>query len=382
MKTVGHALPVADKQVVSARMTTGTISVEIENALVAPQALFDFAQRKNPRRSFLFVSKVLGRHIPVRPSQMRETFDLLASQIPADLPRPVVVIGMAETAVGLGAAVHQAYAGADQDVVFLSTTRQQIESPVMCTFEEEHSHASTHYLYQPTDQRTRGLVENAKSLVLVDDEMSTGNTFVNLVRAIQPVMPALKRIVLATLTDWSDGAAVQRLGPLASSVALLHGRYTWTPNDGAAAMQLPERASASCSPHQMTLDNDWGRAGIINHTPHLRGATTAKPGENILVLGTGEYVWQPFLLAEELERQGANVRFSAVTQSPIALGLSISSAHSCVDNYGRGTPNYVYNVNTLSYDRIILCAETPAHTIDPALVAALEPLIITPGSSN
>lgn len=33
--------------------------------------LLDFAQRINPKRAFLFVSKVLGRHIPVAPSTMR-----------------------------------------------------------------------------------------------------------------------------------------------------------------------------------------------------------------------------------------------------------------------------------------------------------------------
>ena len=36
--------------------------------------LLGFAQRINPKRAFLFVSKVLGRHIPVAPSIMRGAF--------------------------------------------------------------------------------------------------------------------------------------------------------------------------------------------------------------------------------------------------------------------------------------------------------------------
>ena len=70
--------------------------------------LLGFAQRINPKRAFLFVSKVLGRHIPVAPSTMRNAFTDLTNLVPNDLPEPILVIGMAETAVGLSAGVHQA----------------------------------------------------------------------------------------------------------------------------------------------------------------------------------------------------------------------------------------------------------------------------------
>lgn len=43
--------------------------------------LLGFAERINPKRAFLFVSKVLGRHIPVAPSTMRRAFSDLASLI-------------------------------------------------------------------------------------------------------------------------------------------------------------------------------------------------------------------------------------------------------------------------------------------------------------
>ena len=85
-----------------ARLTTGTISVEIDRASFPPEDLFGFAERCNPKRSFLFVSKVLGRHIPVRPSAMNAAYDDLAAQIPDDLPGPILFTGMAETAIGMG----------------------------------------------------------------------------------------------------------------------------------------------------------------------------------------------------------------------------------------------------------------------------------------
>ncbi len=51
------------------------------------------------------------------------------------------------------------------------------------------------------------------------------------------------------------------------------------------------------------------------------------PGENILVLGTGEFVWEPFLLAERLEAAGAQVVFSSTTRSPISTELCYPVRH-------------------------------------------------------
>jgi hypothetical protein len=49
-------------------LTRGTLHVKVDKTSLPPQQLFDFAERRNPKRAFLFVSKVLGRHIPVKPS--------------------------------------------------------------------------------------------------------------------------------------------------------------------------------------------------------------------------------------------------------------------------------------------------------------------------
>ncbi|WP_228292465.1 TRSP domain-containing protein [Candidatus Thiothrix anitrata] len=70
-------------------------------------------------------------------------------------------------------------------------------------------------------------------------------------------------------------------------------------------------------------------------------------------LGTGEFVWPPFLLAEYLEQQGATVHFSATTRSPIALGHSIQHRYCFHDNYGQGIPTSsttsCLNITTASY---------------------------------
>lgn len=82
-------------------LSCGKVEVTCENAGHRLADLFDIAERRNPKRAFLFVSKVLGRHIPVSPRVMRQVYKQLASQLLGKLSGPAVFIGMAETAVGL-----------------------------------------------------------------------------------------------------------------------------------------------------------------------------------------------------------------------------------------------------------------------------------------
>ena len=51
--------------------------------------------------------------------------------------------------------------------------------------------------------------------------------------------------------------------------------------------------------------------------------------------------------------------------------MAISNALSFSDNYGLGIPNFAYNIHPEHYDRIIVCVETPADSLDPALCQSL-----------
>ncbi|RML91106.1 hypothetical protein ALQ88_04379, partial [Pseudomonas savastanoi] len=75
-----------------ADLLRGRLDVSVDSSTIAPDSLFGFAERRNPKRAFLFVSRVLGRHIPARPGVMLKSFQDLAHKIPADLPGPVLVI--------------------------------------------------------------------------------------------------------------------------------------------------------------------------------------------------------------------------------------------------------------------------------------------------
>ena len=333
------------------------------------QDLLGFAERINPKRAFLFVSKVLGRHIPVSPHIMRHAFTDLAKLVPDDLPEPVLVIGMAETAVGLGAGAHQVLQQRYPEAIYVTTTRHPVHgAPLLARFLEEHSHAQDQLLYGSPDAELQQQILNSKSIVLVDDEASTGKTFVNLIHALQQAgLNQISHVVTATLADWSSGIHIADLN--CQSVALMTGKWQWRDAEHPIQINMPKVDTVAFGAFATLAEPTWGRLPIQDSGAHIRLAV--QPDERILVLGSGEYVWSSFLLAEYLQQQGADVKFSAITRSPIAVGHAIQSALAFADNYGLGIQNFVYNINPQHYDRVLITVETATHSVAKSLLEAL-----------
>ena len=364
----------------SVQLMRGRLDVTVDASQIDPGSLFGFAERRNPKRAFLFVSKVLGRHIPVRPSIMNASFHSLAAQIPEDLPGPVLVIGMAETAVGLGAGVHRAFSATRPDTVYMVSTRHPTGNELFARFEEEHSHASAHLIHLPVDPDVREMMLNARSLVLVDDEASTGKTFINLHRALVDAgLTQVERVVTCVLTDWSGDAVRKTIGDSAHQVSLLQGSYTFHEDAEAPLPEMPAVGTIEPGEWPLTAESDWGRHGIRVVEDTLALDLNVKAGERVLVVGTSEFVWRPFLLAERLERAGADVHFSSTSRSPIALGHAIGHALSFADNYGLGIPNFLYNVSPGQFDRVLICSETPVQAVSASLIESLNAEVIVDG---
>ena len=362
--------------------------------------LLGFAQRINPKRAFLFVSKVLGRHIPVAPSTMRSAFTDLANLVPEGLPEPILVIGMAETAVGLSAGVHQALQTRYPKALLLNSTRhaQHDENSIdalLTTFSEDHSHASQHLIYQSVDTVTQEQLLASKTLIMVDDEASTGNTCVNVVTALRNAgLSQLEQVHLTTLVDWSLGQAdsddtiAKRLPNIDfHRHHLLSGAWKWTDAPNPEPITMPSVDTTAAGNQALGNTGNWGRFPTLSstdgfasylasfqtaftHFSNQKDFNEALLPERILVLGSNEFVWLPFLLAEWLEKNTRldsthhKVNFSALTRSPIALGGAITTMLSFGDNYGLGMTNFAYNVDPNEWDLIVLCVETATDSVD------------------
>ena len=384
--------------------------------------LLGFAQRINPKRAFLFVSKVLGRHIPVAPGTMRHAFTDLANLVPDDLPEPILVIGMAETAVGLSAGVHQALQTRYPNALLLNSTRHAQHDGnhdknshfLLTTFSEDHSHASQHLIYQSADTVTQAQLLASKTLIMVDDEASTGNTCVNVVTALRNAgLDQLEQVHLTTLVDWSlnqnqshanaDDTIATRLSNIEfHRHHLLSGAWTWTDAPNPEPITMPSVDTTEAGRHTLGDTGNWGRFPTLDSTDgfafyltkfqaafnlfNQRAQFEKEQFDNeqlpkrILVLGSNEFVWLPFLLAEWLETQtqNATVKFSALTRSPIALGGAITTMLSFSDNYGLGMTNFAYNVEPSDWDLIVLCVETSADSVDEMWKDLDNVLVVSP----
>lgn len=344
--------------------------------------LCGFAARVNRRRGFLIISRVLGRHLPAKPTQVRATSDALARLVPADLPGPVLFVGMAETAITLGQAVHATWCdqAGRNDAIYLHSTRQQIGLDPMIRFCEPHSHASAHLLYAPDPALLPGGLSGVRSLVLVDDEVTTGRTFVNLASRLAPLLPNLERTEIAVLTDWSGGTYLSELPVRVGSHALLRGRITWE-DRGCATDELAAAGSNDFGTlHQRLNLGRLGCSGLSIDFDDLSKRVSTGDKKSLHVIGTGELHYPAFLLGERLERQGHDVVIQATTRSPARIGEEIKTIDVLADNYGSGVPTFLYNTCETAARRRVVCHETAAGTLDPALLSTAGALSIDFGA--
>ena len=370
-------------------LDAGVLTLETDRR---QEDLFRIAERINPRRAFLFVSTVLGRHIPVDPLVHRKALQALSRAVSDHLGSgPVLVMGFAETAIGLGAGVHDCLVDLHscRQIGFLPTTRfAQNEDSKWFEIQEAHSHAVDHIILRPAP----GVLPEGEraTLVLVDDETTSGATFAALAKGLKREGMVFDHVVLATLTDWSDGramSAVEQVFPEAqvNTVSLQQGRWQWSPGASAARKSLPgplrpERApwSPGCSdPFATPRFGYEGRNGHADGEALLaellrNGLEPVGIQDRVLLIGAGENVWAPMLVAEALSVRRIFTRFITTTRSPIEPGDVIRQKVVFPDHYGGGFEMYMHNVVAAEWNRILLFNETGQEGIPNALSQALD----------
>ncbi|WP_236335900.1 phosphoribosyltransferase family protein [Paenibacillus auburnensis] len=400
------------------------------------------AARINKKRSFLFVSKVLGKHIPVNPytpllsgaalglllyremggeagsDTMDELLDqavhglihslyaeeayrkLLAARL--TLPRPVVFIGFAETATALGHSMYNMFAGGAS---YIHTTREDIpEMESVVSFEEEHSHAVDHLCYA----LNAGLLSGEEPVILVDDEITTGNTAINTIRDIQSKFPR-REYVVASLLDWRSDANIQayrdleqELGIKIRALSLLQGTIDVKGVPLLEADGRKGRVDADTGVPVVTtyvrdrlerlMVSSTDSCGEINRSPYLKlsgrfGLESAdnvaidqevarvveqlrnlREGSRTLVMGVGEFMYLPMRIAAEM---GEGVSYQSSTRSPIhperRPDYGVHNAYAYPSAGDPAITNYIYNVDHGQYDDIfiLLEREVPAQRIKP-----------------
>lgn len=365
--------------------------------------LVGLAVRRNPRRAQLLVSSVLGKHVPTDPRLVTDAGLRLGAKARAAATGESVVLGYAETATALGHLVADAI-GAP----YLHSTRRVVDGiESVADFYEEHSHATAHRLL-PADP---AFLARADTLVLVDDEVITGKTVVNTIRALHKKFPH-KHYVVAALVDLRSEAdrgrmarTMKRLRATLEVVSLASGTVE-LPEDladnGNRLIDTVEnlRQLAGVEPNRrprgevVQVVATWPRAvpegGRHGFAPSAAGSyesavtvTAAAvagriPDGPVHVLGTEELMYAPLRIASALaDRRAAEGRrheitYSTTTRSPVLdvddPGYAIRTAITFPSHDAPADgdePRFAYNLREGAFETIVLVVDEPADT--PAL---------------
>jgi hypothetical protein len=402
-----YTYTILDKITVDIEVTANPYQLPLEE-------LFTMAARINKKRSFLFVSKVLGKHLPIQPNKGLLIPALLAARYSESIkelncdvteslvrdfgqketdfksvsfiPKSVnpVVIGFAETATSLGHAFFDCFKEAD----YFHTTREEMDHLTPCiTFEEEHSHATSHRCYIPVE-----MIDNQREIILVDDEMTTGKTAINIIQSIHFQFPR-KEYTVVSILDWRSEENKQQfrhlertLGININVVSLLSGKIHVNEIDKLEKLQnqpdtyeerkpLMEVVSLSAFfekeavgiDHRTPYIKETGRFGIEskNNLALYQKISDAanvlrqhRTGSKTLCLGSGEFMYIPMKLAAEM---GKNVFYQSTTRSPIYIqnnkGYGARHGISFPNPENQDVIHFVYNIPPGEYDEIFVFIE-------------------------
>lgn len=328
---------------------------------------------RNAKRAYLLVNPLQAKHMPVSPTEALTMMRTLGAGLQQEFPGARLVLGFAETATALGAAVASRLG---PDCAFLTTTREAGEGPGWVRFLEEHSHAAEQKLWGG-DLDT--LLQETDTVLFVDDEISTGKTLRNMVAQLTRRWPALgeKTLVAASLLNRVTPEQEKALADAGITcrclVRLPQEDHTAQVADWTVT-EAPPAVPQNLSFRQETLPGE----GLLDPRKTLRiGAYDRScqavaevmlsralgPVETLgktLVLGTEECMYPALRLGEKLERLGAEVCCHATTRSPIGLcdapGYPIRSGWKLPSFYEEERTTYVYNLK--EYDTVIVLSDT------------------------
>lgn len=363
--------------------------------------LFAIGKRdNNAKRNFLFVSKLLGKHLAVKPEVVRATGYLLASlkykfdnadyisciknnTMPSydsfAKDNDVLVVGFCETATALGMSVAMAIEGA----TYIATTREPVCGiKQLVTFEEAHSHASTHFMFSNNIQ-----LSQFKKLILVDDEITTGNSLLHLIETMVQIAD-IEDITILTILDWRDNAQYQKFQTFATTHGISLSVHSLVSGNIAAddttvyhnnaigiAEGVDNAKSISSFPKTViTMPNgehyayltDSGRFGITYcqmQKIEVRALTAATAiaqslGEvkHLMVLGHSENMYIPSRVAAHLSKMGYDVMFKTTSRTPIFCdGTLFKDGVAFCD---KGAKYHFYNTQEAeAYDKVIMLSE-------------------------
>lgn len=330
---------------------------------------------KNNKRGFLILNEAQCKHMPYSPALALRMFDELSTQVCATISSKgngfkadeTLIIGFAETATAIGHRV-----ATSLGCHFLQTTREAIESKVeVYNFEETHSHAP--------EQKLRSLdkiVDNLgiKLIILIDDEVTTGNTALHLLDCILEDNIEVSCGVASLISSMTTGDFKRFANYEITTDYVLKldsmgfaDRVANIVEDGEKRGLEPEGIGSSpyvitkysLPNHRInpsTAGEDDTLIDMANVACNLCSDDNLINRGKILCLGTEECMYPAIMVGEKLQTKGYMVRSQSTTRSEIVVSKQEDyPLHSCMQVpsvYDKERVTFLYNIE--EYDKIFI----------------------------
>lgn len=295
--------------------------------------LFSIAKRyNNSKRTYLIVNKKQSKYLPSKPTDTFTMTNNLAQKMwqAGVKDENTLVIGFAETATALGRLIADNFSQA----FYLTTTREDVIGKCI-EFKEEHSYVVEQRIAIEALSKSHSF----NQVIFVDDEFTTGRTLRNLTKKLLQEIPSLRNskkfaVTVIDRTNEENKAKLKELGiEIVSLLSFTDDNFEEQVKD----IEITEPKEVEVVNTGTALSNEIIVAEHIGSIPNARlgyvcgGITTLaknlfekykspiQQANNILVLGTEEFMAVPIYFAREIEKFGKSVVCHATARSPIGV---------------------------------------------------------------
>lgn len=338
-------------------------------------------RENNTKRSYLVVDPLQGKHVPVEPSKALNLFKSLAEKFQGKYEgERLLLIGFAETATAIGA-----QAAITLGTKYIQTTREVIPDARYLFFSEAHSHATEQKLVKDDIDR---VINDIDRIVFIEDEVTTGNTIMNIIKIITKEYQKKIKFAVASLlngmTEESLKIYQDEKIELHYLVKTDHSGYGAVAEqyrcDGLYICAIPEnhthesadidvQSEKNMREHIISIPG-WMNARRFVDAKQYEAAckklaktviteTVVKQGERVLVIGTEEFMYPALLTGYEIEKMGCVVRCHSTTRSPIAVSTEeeypLHCRYELRSLYDPDRKTFIYDLE--NYDRVIVMTD-------------------------
>ena len=338
-------------------------------------------RENNTKRNYLVVDPLQGKHVPVEPSKALNLFKSLAEKLQGKYEgERLLLIGFAETATAIGA-----QAAITLGTKYIQTTREVIPDARYLFFSEAHSHATEQKLVKDDIDR---VINDIDRIVFIEDEVTTGNTIMNIIKIITKEYQKKIKFAVASLLN---GMTEESLKIYQDEKIELHylvktdhsgygtvaaqyrcdGLYICaiTENHTQESADIDVQSEKNMREHIISIPG-WMNARRFVDAKQYEAAckklaktviteTVVKQGERVLVIGTEEFMYPALLTGYEIEKMGCVVRCHSTTRSPIAVSTEeeypLHCRYELRSLYDPDRKTFIYDLE--NYDRVIVMTD-------------------------